>query len=66
MAMGAGIAAMLIVEWSATGVSQLPPIIVFTLISLVSAALAMRVYGSIGPVVSGERSRAGIEVAASA
>jgi hypothetical protein len=66
MAMGAGIAAMLIVEWSATGVSQLPPILVFAMISLVSAVLATRVYGSIGPVAAGERSTSGMEVTASA
>jgi hypothetical protein len=66
MAMGAGIAAMLIVEWSATGVSQLPPILVFAAISLVSAVLAVRVYGSIGASASGERANSGIEVAASA
>jgi hypothetical protein len=65
-AMGAGIAAMLVVEWFATDVSELPPIIVFSMISLVSAALAVRVYGSIGPAASGELSTTGIEAAASA
>jgi hypothetical protein len=50
MAMGAGIASMMVVEWSATGVSQLPPIVVFSLISLGCAVLAVRVFGSIGPL----------------
>jgi hypothetical protein len=55
MAMGAGIASMLIVEWSTTGVSQLPPIVIFAGISVVSAILASRVYGSIGPAPAGFR-----------
>jgi hypothetical protein len=62
MAMGAGIASMLVVEWSATGVSQLPPIIIFAAISIVSAVLAWRVYGSIGPARAGVRVRVGVEV----
>ena len=49
MTMGAAIAAMLVVEWSVTGVSQLPPIVIFAGISVVSAILAWRVYGSIEP-----------------
>jgi hypothetical protein len=50
MAMGAGIASMLIVEWSAMGVAQVPPIVIFASIALVSALLAWRVFGSIGPL----------------
>lgn len=50
MAMGAGIASMLIVEWMATGVAQVPPIVLFAAVSLVCAALAWRVFGSIGPL----------------
>lgn len=50
MAMGAGIASMLLVEWSATGVAQVPPIVLFAAVSLVCAALAWRVFGSIGPL----------------
>ena len=57
MAMGAGIASMLIVEWLATGVPQLPPILVFAAISLVCAALAWRVFGSIGPLPGRRRGR---------
>ena len=49
MMMGAAIASMLVIEWSVTGVSQLPPIVIFAGISVVSAVLARRVYGSIGP-----------------
>lgn len=64
MAMGAGIASMLIVEWSTTGVSQLPPIVIFAAISLVSAILASRVYGSIGPAPTGFRVKVGVQVTA--
>jgi hypothetical protein len=46
-AMGAGIAAMLIVEALVTDVVQIAPILLFTAISLVSIALGWRVYGSI-------------------
>lgn len=46
-AMGAGIAAMLIVEALVTDVVQLVPIILFAAISLASIALGWRVYGSI-------------------
>lgn len=46
-AMGAGIAAMLIVEALVTDVLQIVPIVLFAAISLVSIALAWRVYGSI-------------------
>jgi hypothetical protein len=49
MTMGAAIAAMLIVEWAATGVPQLPPIILFAAISLGCAGLAVRVFGSMAP-----------------
>ncbi len=52
MALGAGIAAMMAVEWSATGVSQLAPMVVFGLISVGSAVLAVRVFSSIGPVAA--------------
>jgi hypothetical protein len=48
MAMGAGIAAMLLVEAAVTGTVQAVPIALFAAISLVSAVLAVRVYGSIG------------------
>jgi hypothetical protein len=47
-AMGAGIAAMLIVEAQVTGVIQAPPIIMFLGVCAVSLALAFRIYGSIG------------------
>jgi hypothetical protein len=50
MAMGVGIAAMLVVESMATGVTQLAPIVSFAAIALVSAVLAIRVYGSIGDI----------------
>jgi hypothetical protein len=46
-AMGAGIAAMLIVEAMVTDVLQIVPIALFALISLTSLALGVRVYGSI-------------------
>lgn len=47
-AMGAGIAAMLVVEYLVTGVLQIVPIVLFAVVSLVCVALAVRVYGSIG------------------
>lgn len=47
-AMGAGIAAMVIVEYLVTGVLQIVPIVLFAVVSLVCVALAVRVYGSIG------------------
>jgi len=47
MAMGAGIAAMLIVEAAATGEVQVVPIGIFALTSVVSAAIAWRLYASI-------------------
>lgn len=47
-AMGAGIAAMLIVEYLVTDVLQVAPIALFVLVSLVSLVLAIRVYRSIG------------------
>ena len=46
-AMGAGIAAMLIVEFLVTDELQIVPIVLFAAISFVSVALAVRVYGSI-------------------
>jgi hypothetical protein len=46
-AMGAGIAAMLIVEFLVTDDLQIVPIALFAAISAVSIALASRVYGSI-------------------
>lgn len=62
MALGAGIASMLIVEWSATGVAQIPPILVFLAIAAVSAILASRVYGSIGPNVASRATPTGARV----
>jgi hypothetical protein len=47
-AMGAGIAAMLIVEAMVTGVVQLVPMALFATISLASVVLSARVFGSIG------------------
>lgn len=47
-AMGAGIAAMLIVEAMVTNVVQVVPIALFAVISLVCLVLGWRVYGSIG------------------
>lgn len=47
MAMGAGIAAMLIVEALATGIIQVVPIALFALTSIVSGLIAWRIYGSI-------------------
>lgn len=47
-AMGAGIAAMLVVEALVTGEVQAPPIILFLAVSAVSVALGVRVYGNIG------------------
>lgn len=47
-AMGAGIAAMLIVEYLVTGVLQIASIGLFAAVSAVCVALALRVYGSIG------------------
>lgn len=49
MAMGAGIAAMLLVEAAATGLVQIVPIAIFLLTSLVSALIAWRLYTSIEP-----------------
>ena len=49
MAMGAGIAAMLLVEAAATGVVQSVPIGIFVVTSLVSALIAWRLYASIEP-----------------
>jgi hypothetical protein len=57
-AMGAGIAAMLIVEAVVTDVLQIVPVALFALISLVSIALAIRVYGSIDPNVRQAEARA--------
>jgi hypothetical protein len=48
MAMGAGIAAMLLVEAAVTGTLQAVPIALFVAISVASAILAVRVFGSIG------------------
>jgi hypothetical protein len=47
-AMGAGIAAMLVVEYLVTGVLQIVPIVLFASVSLVCVALGVRVFGSIG------------------
>jgi hypothetical protein len=47
-AMGAGIAAMLVVEARVTGVLQLPPILLFAAISATAVVLGFRVYRSIG------------------
>ncbi len=47
VALGAGIAAMLVVEALATDILQPVPIVAFALISLVSAILAVRLFGSI-------------------
>jgi hypothetical protein len=47
VAMGAAIAAMLLVEWVTTGVLAAVPIALFALTSLGSAAIGYRVYGSI-------------------
>jgi hypothetical protein len=49
MAMGAGIAAMLLVEAAATGAVQVVPIGIFALTSAIGAAIAWRLYGSIEP-----------------
>lgn len=46
-AMGAGIAAMLLVEASVTGELQLPPIVLFIAVAIVAVALGLRVYRSI-------------------
>ena len=65
VAMGAAIAAMLLVEWVTTGVFAAVPIALFALTSLGAAAIGYRVYGSIrddgvaadaGPAVSGASS----------
>lgn len=47
VALGAGIAAMLIVEGNVTGVWQVPPIVLFAMTSAVSLVLAFRVYTAI-------------------
>lgn len=56
IAMATAIVAMLIVESDATGVVDLPPIAMFASIALVSAGLAVRVYSSIEPASTKERS----------
>ena len=53
VAMGAAIAAMLLVEWLTTGVFAAVPIALFALTSLGSAAIGCRVYGSIREVPAG-------------
>jgi hypothetical protein len=54
MAMGAGISAMLIVEYFATDQLQVVPLAIFAVTALVSAVFATRVYGGFG-----DRSQAG-------
>ena len=48
IAMGAAIAAMLLLEGWATGIFQLPPIALFACVAIAAAALAGRVFGNVG------------------
>lgn len=66
VAMGAAIAAMLLVEWATTGVLAIVPIALFALTSLVSAAIGYRVYGSIREAPAGEPAGAAVAGASSA
>ncbi len=54
VAMATAIAAMLVVEWLATGVLAVVPIVLFSLTALGSAAIGYRVYGSIVPPAAGD------------
>lgn len=56
IAMATAIVAMLLVESAATGVVALPPIAMFATIALVSTIVAARVYSSIEPASTHQRS----------
>jgi hypothetical protein len=63
MAMGAGIAAMLVVEAIATGETQPVPIVLFLATSVASALIAWRVFGSVRPVVEADLVPGGVSLA---
>ena len=58
--MATAIAAMLLVEWTTTGILAAAPIAVFALIALGSLATGLRVYGSIADEPPGERLAAAV------